>query len=81
MYFYLVGMETLCSDNNVIMVTITGKTLMYIKSSFSNVANVLLDWDEVHNDDFCSWRGVSCGNISTSIVALYVRFAFCYCSV
>ncbi|KAL0304163.1 UNVERIFIED_CONTAM: LRR receptor-like serine/threonine-protein kinase ERL1 [Sesamum radiatum] len=47
-----------------------GKALMSIKASFSNVANVLLDWDEVHNDDFCSWRGVSCGNISTSIVAL-----------
>lgn len=43
---------------------------MSIKASFSNVANVLLDWDEVHNDDFCSWRGVSCGNISTSVVAL-----------
>ncbi|XP_011076298.1 LRR receptor-like serine/threonine-protein kinase ERL1 isoform X2 [Sesamum indicum] len=47
-----------------------GKALMSIKASFSNVANVLLDWDEVHNDDFCSWRGVSCGNISTSVVAL-----------
>ncbi|KAL2227169.1 UNVERIFIED_CONTAM: LRR receptor-like serine/threonine-protein kinase ERL1 [Sesamum indicum] len=50
-----------------------GKALMSIKASFSNVANVLLDWDEVHNDDFCSWRGVSCGNISTSVVALDVR--------
>ncbi|KAH6761284.1 ERECTA-like 1 [Perilla frutescens var. frutescens] len=47
-----------------------GKALMSIKASFSNVANVLLDWDEVHNDDFCSWRGVSCGNISMSVVAL-----------
>lgn len=47
-----------------------GKALMSIKASFSNVANVLLDWDEVHNDDFCSWRGVSCGNISISVVAL-----------
>ncbi|KAK6135262.1 hypothetical protein DH2020_030983 [Rehmannia glutinosa] len=47
-----------------------GKALMSIKASFSNVANVLLDWDEVHNDDFCSWRGVSCANISMSVVAL-----------
>lgn len=51
---------------------VTGKALMSIKASFSNVANVLLDWDEVHNDDFCSWRGVSCGNITVSVVALYV---------
>ncbi|XP_057798423.1 LRR receptor-like serine/threonine-protein kinase ERL1 isoform X2 [Salvia miltiorrhiza] len=43
---------------------------MSIKASFSNVANVLLDWDEVHNDDFCSWRGVSCGNLTMSVVAL-----------
>ncbi|PIN11810.1 Serine/threonine protein kinase [Handroanthus impetiginosus] len=47
-----------------------GKALMSIKASLSNVANELLDWDEVHNDDFCSWRGVSCGNLSMSVVAL-----------
>ncbi|XP_019191587.1 PREDICTED: LRR receptor-like serine/threonine-protein kinase ERL2 isoform X2 [Ipomoea nil] len=47
-----------------------GKTLMSIKESFSNVANVLLDWDDVHNEDFCSWRGVSCGNFSMSVVSL-----------
>ncbi|KAK4350779.1 hypothetical protein RND71_030092 [Anisodus tanguticus] len=43
---------------------------MSIKASFSNVANVLLDWDDVHDDDFCSWRGVLCGNFSMSVVAL-----------
>ncbi|CAH9090836.1 unnamed protein product [Cuscuta epithymum] len=47
-----------------------GKALMSIKASFSNVANVLLDWDDVHNEDFCTWRGVSCGNISMSVVSL-----------
>ncbi|CAA0809520.1 LRR receptor-like serine/threonine-protein kinase ERL1 [Striga hermonthica] len=47
-----------------------GKALMSIKASFSNVANELLDWDVAHNDDFCSWRGVTCANISTSVVAL-----------
>lgn len=52
----------------------TGKALMTVKASFSNVANVLLDWDEAHNGDFCSWRGVSCGNLSISVVALYVYF-------
>ncbi|KAL7174024.1 hypothetical protein ACSBR2_033303 [Camellia fascicularis] len=35
----------------------TGKALMSIKASFSNIANVLLDWDDVHNDDFfANWR-------------------------
>lgn len=47
-----------------------GKALMSIKASFSNVANVLLDWEDVHNEDFCSWRGVYCGNISMTVVAL-----------
>ncbi|XP_007038488.2 PREDICTED: LRR receptor-like serine/threonine-protein kinase ERL1 [Theobroma cacao] len=47
-----------------------GKALMSIKESFSNVANVLLDWDDVHNADFCSWRGVFCDNISLSVVSL-----------
>ncbi|XP_065870829.1 LRR receptor-like serine/threonine-protein kinase ERL2 isoform X2 [Euphorbia lathyris] len=47
-----------------------GKALMSIKASFSNVANVLLDWDDVHNDDFCSWRGVFCDNVSLSVVSL-----------
>ncbi|KAL8543866.1 hypothetical protein ACS0TY_004426 [Phlomoides rotata] len=53
------------------LMVFTGRALMSIKASFSNVANVLLDWDDVQNDDLCSWRGVSCGNISKiSIVAL-----------
>ncbi|XVE64117.1 hypothetical protein DITRI_Ditri07aG0076100 [Diplodiscus trichospermus] len=47
-----------------------GKALMSIKASFSNVANVLLDWDDVHNADFCSWRGVFCDNNSLSVVSL-----------
>ncbi|KVI07188.1 Leucine-rich repeat-containing protein [Cynara cardunculus var. scolymus] len=47
-----------------------GKALISIKASFSNVVNVLLDWDEDQNDDFCSWRGILCDNISTTVVAL-----------
>nr|QAS62435.1 LRR receptor-like serine/threonine-protein kinase ERL2 [Sedum alfredii] len=47
-----------------------GKALMSIKSSFSNMVNVLLDWDEVHNEDFCSWRGVVCDNAGLSVVSL-----------
>jgi hypothetical protein len=43
---------------------------MSIKESFSNVVNVLLDWDDVHNEDFCSWRGVFCDNVSLSVVSL-----------
>ncbi|XP_043724151.1 LRR receptor-like serine/threonine-protein kinase SIK1 [Telopea speciosissima] len=47
-----------------------GKALMSIKASFSNVANVLLDWDDVGNVDHCSWRGVSCDNSTFSVVSL-----------
>ncbi|KAL3570283.1 hypothetical protein D5086_027532 [Populus alba] len=43
---------------------------MSIKESFSNVVNVLVDWDDVHNEDFCSWRGVFCDNDSFSVVSL-----------
>ncbi|KAI7997292.1 LRR receptor-like serine/threonine-protein kinase ERL2 [Camellia lanceoleosa] len=32
------------------------KALLSIKVSFNNIANVLLDWDDVHNDHFCSWN-------------------------
>ncbi|XP_044504620.1 LRR receptor-like serine/threonine-protein kinase ERL2 [Mangifera indica] len=47
-----------------------GKALMAMKASFSNVVNVLLDWDDVHNYDFCSWRGVFCDNATFSVAAL-----------
>ncbi|KAF8115589.1 hypothetical protein N665_0025s0057 [Sinapis alba] len=47
-----------------------GKALMEMKASFSNVANMLLDWDDVHNNDFCSWRGVLCDNVSLTVVSL-----------
>ncbi|KAG2715710.1 hypothetical protein I3760_03G090600 [Carya illinoinensis] len=47
-----------------------GKALMSIKASFSNVVNVLLDWDDVHNQDFCSWRGVFCYNANLSVLTL-----------
>ncbi|XP_071732197.1 uncharacterized protein [Rutidosis leptorrhynchoides] len=43
---------------------------MSIKASLSNVVNVLLDWDEDQNDDLCSWRGILCDNLSTTVVAL-----------
>ncbi|CAH8353975.1 unnamed protein product [Eruca vesicaria subsp. sativa] len=47
-----------------------GKALMAIKGSFSNLVNMLLDWDDVHNNDFCSWRGVYCDNLTFSVVTL-----------
>ncbi|OVA07732.1 Protein kinase domain [Macleaya cordata] len=31
---------------------------------------MLLDWDDGHNDDYCSWRGVYCDNASLSVVSL-----------
>ncbi|KAG9445108.1 hypothetical protein H6P81_016448 [Aristolochia fimbriata] len=47
-----------------------GKALMSIKASFSNVANVLLDWNEDSLEDHCSWRGVICDNVTFGVVAL-----------
>ncbi|KAL5139807.1 LRR receptor-like serine/threonine-protein kinase ERL1 [Glycine soja] len=47
-----------------------GQALMAMKALFSNMADVLLDWDDAHNDDFCSWRGVFCDNVSHTVVSL-----------
>lgn len=63
------------------MLICAGEALMAIKASFSNVANVLLDWNKAHNDDFCSWRGVICDNVSLSVVALYVSLALCIVNI
>ncbi|RDX63255.1 LRR receptor-like serine/threonine-protein kinase ERL1, partial [Mucuna pruriens] len=51
-----------------------GQALMKIKASFSNVADVLHDWDDLHNDDFCSWRGVLCDNVSLTVISLCVIY-------
>lgn len=48
---------------------------MSIKASLSNVANVLLDWDDLHNQDYCSWRGVFCDNSSFSVLSLYASLS------
>lgn len=45
---------------------------MAIKTSFSDIADVLLDWDDVHNDDFCSWRGIYCDNVRFTVQSLCV---------
>lgn len=58
--------------NELPTVNVAGKALMKMKGSFSDVANVLLDWDDVHNGDFCSWRGIVCDNFSLSVASLLV---------
>ncbi|CAD6339910.1 unnamed protein product [Miscanthus lutarioriparius] len=44
-----------------------GATLVEIKKSFRNVGNVLYDWA---GDDYCSWRGVLCDNVTFAVAAL-----------
>lgn len=46
-----------------------GRALLSVKSSFSNVANMLLDWSP-DDADHCSWRGVTCDNLTSSVVNL-----------
>ncbi|GAB4858714.1 hypothetical protein Ancab_010187 [Ancistrocladus abbreviatus] len=68
---FIMAVYLLCSASSYASPLINeGKTLMSIKSSFSNAANVLVDWDDVHNGDYCSWRGVLCDNVSLSVVSL-----------
>ncbi|KAM0959003.1 hypothetical protein TB2_023836 [Malus domestica] len=47
-----------------------GNALMSIKASFSNIANMLLDWNDAHDDNFYSWHGVFCDNVSLSVPSL-----------
>lgn len=68
--FWVVMVVFLLLSPYTTSVTDEGKALMSIKASFSNVVNVLLDWDEDQNDDLCSWRGILCDNLSTTVVAL-----------
>ncbi|PPR84413.1 hypothetical protein GOBAR_AA36304 [Gossypium barbadense] len=65
-----IELVTMCLRAEIIW----GKALMSIKASFSNVANVLLDWDDVNNFDFCSWRGVFCDNSSLAVVSLNLSY-------
>ncbi|TVU12156.1 hypothetical protein EJB05_45786 [Eragrostis curvula] len=44
-----------------------GSTLLEIKKSFRNVGNVLYDWA---GEDYCSWRGVLCDNVTFAVSAL-----------
>ncbi|KAM0918271.1 hypothetical protein ACQ4PT_008870 [Festuca glaucescens] len=44
-----------------------GATLLEVKKSFRNVGNVLYDWS---GNDYCSWRGVLCDNVTFAVAAL-----------
>lgn len=47
------------------------QALAAIKAAFTNSANELLNWDTV-SFDYCSWRGVLCDNLTSSVVSLLV---------
>ncbi|KAL9254930.1 LRR receptor-like serine/threonine-protein kinase ERL1-like protein [Drosera capensis] len=47
-----------------------GATLMTIKSSFGHGASSLMGWDDAQNEDYCSWRGITCDNLTQSVVSL-----------
>ncbi|KAK1399615.1 LRR receptor-like serine/threonine-protein kinase ERL1 [Heracleum sosnowskyi] len=72
MAFYVLMLLVLLPPPASTTLTDQGKALLSIKSSFKNVANILMDWDDdVNNADYCSWKGVFCAdNLSTSVVSL-----------
>ncbi|KAF3446113.1 hypothetical protein FNV43_RR11292 [Rhamnella rubrinervis] len=47
-----------------------GATLLEIKKSFRDVDNDLYDWTDSPSSDYCVWRGVTCDNVTFSVVAL-----------
>ncbi|KAF6146588.1 hypothetical protein GIB67_008874 [Kingdonia uniflora] len=44
-------------------------TLLAIKKSFRDVDNMLYDWADL-SSDCCSWRGVTCDNLTFDVIAL-----------
>lgn len=46
-----------------------GATLLEIKKSFRNVDNVLYNWINSSSSDYCSWRGITCDNVTFGVVA------------
>ncbi|GLJ11825.1 hypothetical protein SUGI_0177910 [Cryptomeria japonica] len=47
-----------------------GATLLEIKKSFRDKDNILYDWIDANSNDYCSWRGVTCDNVTFDVVAL-----------
>eukprot|EP01018_Ginkgo_biloba_P016899 Gb_33675 [translate_table: standard] len=48
-----------------------GKALLEIKKSLRDDGNVLCEWiDDSASSDHCSWRGVTCDNVTLDVVAL-----------
>ncbi|KAG0499679.1 hypothetical protein HPP92_004370 [Vanilla planifolia] len=47
-----------------------GRILLEIKKSFRNVDDILYDWTYATSSDYCSWKGISCGNLTFAVVSL-----------
>ncbi|KAH9805049.1 LRR receptor-like serine/threonine-protein kinase ERECTA [Citrus sinensis] len=50
-----------------------GATLLEIKKSFRDVDNVLYDWTDSPSSDYCVWRGITCDNVTFTVIALDLR--------
>ncbi|KAH9653121.1 LRR receptor-like serine/threonine-protein kinase ERECTA [Citrus sinensis] len=50
-----------------------GATLLKIKKSFRDVDNVLYDWTDSPSSDYCVWRGITCDNVTFTVIALDLR--------
>ncbi|KAK3021311.1 hypothetical protein RJ639_046882 [Escallonia herrerae] len=50
-----------------------GATLLEVKKSFRDVDNVLYDWTDSPDSDYCMWRGVTCDNVTFSVIALDLK--------
>ncbi|PON73110.1 Mitogen-activated protein kinase kinase kinase [Parasponia andersonii] len=61
-FLVFVGFGSVNSDD--------GATLLEVKKSFRDVDNVLYDWTDSPSSDYCIWRGVSCDNVTFSVLAL-----------
>ena len=47
----------------------TGAALK-IKGSFRDTDNVMYEWIDATTNDYCSWRGVTCDNVTFNVVGL-----------
>ncbi|PON39635.1 GPCR kinase [Trema orientale] len=64
-FLVFVGFGSVDSDD--------GATLLEVKKSFRDVDNVLYDWTDSPSSDYCIWRGISCDNVTFSVLALDLR--------
>ncbi|KAK9102440.1 hypothetical protein Sjap_019694 [Stephania japonica] len=68
LHLLVLELVLVCALSLVRAETDDGATLLEIKKSLRDVENVLYQWTD--SSDYCYWRGVTCDNVTFSVIAL-----------